>query len=123
MRYTKTIRKNTNFKSMYYRSKFKVGFLTVIYIKKNRSDIANLGITVSKKVGNAVVRNRVRRIIMAAYIELEKKQNFRGYSFIIVARKTCKDVKMWDIFKEIDKNLNFLKKDLFQNKRFTKNNF
>ena len=110
MQYTESIKKNTEFRKMYYKSQFKIGFLTVIYFKKNREEKTYLGITVSKKVGNAVVRNRVRRIIIAAYKELEKTENFKGFSIIIVARKNCCFVNMFDVLKEIKKNLNLLKR-------------
>ena len=112
MKYTSSIKKNTDFKRIYYSSKFKIGFLTVIYLKKNKTNMANLGVTVSKKVGNAVVRNRVRRIILAAYKELEKLENLKGYSVVIVARKSCCCSKMWDVLNELKQNLKFLKRRL-----------
>lgn len=104
-----TIKKNLEFKKIYYNAPYKIGFLTVIYYKKNKDKSLNLGITVSKKVGNAVKRNRVRRIILAAYKEFDKTENLEGFSLIIVARKNSVDKKMWDILKELKKNLNFLK--------------
>lgn len=109
MKYTDSIKSNTEFKRMYYKSKYKIGFLTVIYLKKNREKTASLGITVSKKVGNAVVRNRVRRIILSAYQELEKTEDYRGLTIVVVARKSCCKVKMWDILKEMKRNLDILK--------------
>ena len=114
MIYTQTIKINAEFKRMYYNSKFKIGFLTVIYLKRNKldKDKASLGITVSKKVGNAVIRNRVRRIILAAYRNLEKTENFKGFRIVIVARKNCCKAKMWDVLKEIKKNFSILKKKI-----------
>ena len=109
MIYTDSIKSNTKFKRMYYKSKYKIGFLTVIYLKKNREKTASLGITVSKKVGNAVVRNRVRRIILAAYRELEKAEDYRGLTIVIVARKSCCKAKMCDVLKEMKRNLDILK--------------
>ena len=96
-----------DFKKIYYGAPYKIGFLTVIYYKKIKTKNLNLGITVSKKVGNAVVRNRVRRIILAAYKEFEKTKKLEGFSLVIVARKNSVDKKMWDILKELKKNLNF----------------
>ncbi len=109
MKYTDSIKSNTEFKRMYYKSKYKIGFLTVIYLKKNREKTASLGITVSKKVGNAVVRNRVRRIILAAYRELEKAEDYRGLTIVVVARKSCCKAKMCDVLKEMKRNLDILK--------------
>lgn len=97
------------FKKIYYNAPYKIGLLTVIYYKKNKTKNLKLGITVSKKVGNAVKRNRVRRIILAAYKEFEKTENLKGFSLIIVARKGSVNKKMWDILKELKKNLKFLK--------------
>ncbi len=110
MKYTNSIKRNTDFKRMYYNSRFKIGSLTVIYFKKNNTKDANLGVTVSKKVGNAVVRNRVRRIIVSAYNELEKIENFKGFNIVVVARKGCCYAKMWDVLKELKQNLVFLKR-------------
>lgn len=111
MRYTSSIKKNTDFKRMYYSSRFKIGSLVVIYLKKNRLERTDLGITVSKKVGNAVIRNRVRRIILTAYRELEKKEDYKGFTIVVVARKSCCKVKMWDVLKEMRYILNFLKNE------------
>lgn len=114
MIYTESIKRNIDFKRMYYNSKFKIGILTVIYLKKNKTKKSNLGITVSKKVGNAVVRNRVRRIILAAYKKMEEEEDFKGFNIVIVARKNCCFVKMWDVLMEMRKNMLFLKRECFK---------
>ncbi len=57
----------------------------VVYFKKNRYGQSRLGITVSKKVGNAVTRNRVRRLIKENYRLMEKEIR-SGYDVVIVAR-------------------------------------
>lgn len=110
MIYTVSINRNTDFKRMYYRAKYKNGFLIVVYLTKNRLKKARLGITVSKKVGNAVVRNRVRRIIKAAYVDLEKQENLRGLDIVIVAKHPCSQVKTQKVYRELKKNINFLRK-------------
>ena len=110
MIYTISITKNTDFRRMYYRAKFKNGFLVVVYLYKNRLDKARLGITASKKVGNAVARNRVRRMIKAAYVLLEKEENFRGLDVVIVAKQPCAPVKMEKVYMEIKKSVAFLRK-------------
>lgn len=113
MLYTTTIKKNTDFKRLYYSPFFKIGYLTVIYFKRNKTKKTKLGITVSKKVGNAVIRNRVRRIILVAYKNLEKIEDFKGFDIVIVARKSCCYVKMWNVLREIDRNLKYLKRRKF----------
>lgn len=110
MIYTVSISRNTDFRRIYYRAKYKNGFLIVVYLIKNKLKKARLGITVSKKVGNAVVRNRVRRIIKAAYSELEKEEDFRGFDMVVVAKQPCSKVKTAKVYRELKKNINFLLK-------------
>ena len=96
---------------MYYQSKYKIGFFSVVYLKKVRVSSAFLGITVSKKVGNAVERNRVRRIIKVAFRELLKSINLSGFSIVIVAKKSCLNVKSTDVFKDLKNSVYFLLKN------------
>ena len=79
-----SIKENSDFKRAYYKGKSIVKKRLVLYYRKNRFSFNRLGITVSPKVGNAVIRNRVRRLI---------KENYRlcgelicGYDIVIVAR-------------------------------------
>ncbi len=58
----------------------------VIYFLPNRIGINRLGITVSKKTGCAVVRNRTKRLIKENY-RLNEEQVKSGYDIVIVARK------------------------------------
>ena len=57
-----------------------------------RSYYDRLGITTGKKVGNAVFRNRARRVLKAAYQECELSFPL-GYDIVIVARKEACLVK------------------------------
>lgn len=113
MQYTVSIKKNVDFKRIYYKGRFKIGFFSVVYLKKIRFNGAFLGITASKKVGNAVERNRVRRVIKAAYRDLEKTENLKGLCLVIVAKRSCLNVKSYDVLKELKKNINFLKNSKF----------
>ena len=64
-----------------------------------------MGITTSKKIGNAVERNRSRRIIRAAFRELTPSVN-GGYDFVFVARSRTKHLKSTDIQKIMLHQLN-----------------
>ncbi len=85
MKKTVSITQNHEFRSLYYKGGSRATGLLVLYFKKNRYGRNRLGITVSKKVGNAVMRNRVRRLIKENYrlLELQIKD---GYDIVIVAR-------------------------------------
>ncbi len=84
-RHTLVIKENRDFKRLYARGKFQTHPLLVTYALKNKSGCSRFGITASKKVGNAVCRNRAKRIIRAAYRQLEPQLN-PGWDFIFVAR-------------------------------------
>ena len=98
MIYTSSLNQNTDFKRIFFRGAYRAGRDIVIYGMKIRSNKeTRLGITVSKKVGNAVVRNRVRRIITAAYRRIEKENDLKGYNFVVVGRQSAAERKSTDI--------------------------
>ena len=68
-----TLKENREFKKIYNRGKYFVSPELVTYVMKNKTGKLRYGITVSKKIGNAVTRNRTKRIIRASlYMQLEK---------------------------------------------------
>ena len=86
------LNKNRQFMYIYNRGISLVSPLLVTYLLKNRFKNNRLGITASKKVGNAVKRNRAKRIINAAYKNIYANFNLKnGYDIVFVARaKTAK---------------------------------
>ncbi len=58
----------------------------VVIVRENRGDITRLGITVSKRIGNSVKRNRIKRLIKE-FFRLNKQQIPKGYDLIITALK------------------------------------
>lgn len=82
MKTTVIIKKNRDFTRMYRRAKTKTGPLLVTYCARNRLGHNRIGITASKRVGDAVRRNRAKRVIRAAYTGLEQ-QLPQGYDFIL----------------------------------------
>jgi len=92
-----TLKLNKEFKRAYFQGKYKAHPLLVTYFIKNRNRQTRIGITTSKKIGCAVERNRARRIIKQAFIEIKKESNekkdkleemvfSKSYDFVFVAR-------------------------------------
>ncbi len=84
MKYSSSLKLNHVFQRLYRTEGHANGFL-VLYARKNRTDTNRVGITVSKKLGHAVVRNRVRRRIREVY-RLSEEQLAPGWDIVIVAR-------------------------------------
>lgn len=91
------IRKNAEFRLVYRRGKSYANNLLVLYVFNNRKnssmdgDLYNkVGISVSKKVGNSVVRSRSKRLISECY-RLNEENLKKGYDFVFVARTKIKD--------------------------------
>ena len=60
-----------------------------MYVLKNEQERTRLGISVSKKVGNSVVRHRVTRLIRESY-RLNKEKFHSGWDIVVIARNTAK---------------------------------
>ena len=96
MKRTVTIKSNCDFRRTYGKGKSFQAPALVSYVLKNRAGICRIGITTSKKIGNAVERNRSRRVIRAAYREIEEKIN-GNYDIVFVARSRTKYQKSTQI--------------------------
>ncbi len=91
-----TIKKNRDFLRAYKKGKKSVSRLIVIYKIRNEGDKKRIGITVSKKVGKAVVRNRVKRLIrQGIYVNYERLTD--GYDYVFVARIKAAEANYKDI--------------------------
>ena len=90
MKFSSSLKLNHIFRRLYHTAGFADGYL-VLYARKNRNGINRVGITVSKKLGKAVVRNRVRRRIREAY-RLNEELFLPGWDIVIVARSRAVEV-------------------------------
>lgn len=120
------LKKNFEFKIIYRRGKSFANDLLVMYIlrnKKNRDRDINLynklGVSVSKKVGNSVVRSRSKRLISESF-RLNDEFVTKGYDFIFIARNPIKDKNFGDVEKAM-KNL-FKKAGLYNKNEENNNN-
>ena len=89
-----TLNLNKDFLRLYHRGKSCAKPALVVYSMKNRVGVCRAGITTSKKIGNAVQRNRSRRIIRAAYQTILKDNVIKGsWDFVFVARTKTTHLK------------------------------
>lgn len=91
MRYT-PLQHNSDFTRAYARGKSYVHAYTVLYVNRNRVGHTRVGITASKKIGNAVARNRARRVLRAALYQT-LPQDVGGYDLVFVARGQTTRIK------------------------------
>ncbi len=97
------IKENRIFRRLYSRGKYQVHPILVTYVQKNREGRTRYGISASKKTGGAVERNRAKRVIRAAFWELEKRlPEMAGWDFIFVARSRTSKVKMDEVKKVME---------------------
>jgi len=107
---TRKLNRNNDFRRAYKRGESLVGRCVVIYVVKTRLPYNRMGVTVSKKLGGAVVRNRVRRLITESF-RLSEERLKTGYDFVFVGRTRCVNAKMQKVKESMDAL--FLKHGLF----------
>ncbi|MGN1202188.1 MAG: ribonuclease P protein component [Eubacterium sp.] len=101
---SKTLKENKDFRRLYYRGKSDASSCLVTYVMKSRLNETRVGITSGKKIGNAVKRNRARRLIRAAFSRYEDKLN-GFYDIVFVARTRTAEVKMQEVQKQMEEQL------------------
>ena len=84
MKFSSALKLNHIFRRLYHTSGFADGNM-VLYARKNRTQTNRVGITVSKKLGKAHVRNRVRRRLREVY-RLNEARFAPGWDIVVVAR-------------------------------------
>ena len=91
-----TLKLNKEFKRAYYQGKSKVTPFFICYKVKNRSAGIRYGITTSKKVGNAVQRNRARRVLRVAFVSAFSKLS-DNCDYVLVARERILTAKSYQV--------------------------
>ena len=110
------VKENHLYQKAYAKGKKAVGRYTVVYVMKDlkastfkrahplKVSINRVGLTVTKKIGGAVMRNRVKRILREGYRLCEKELPLRrGRIVIIVARDAARGAKSTEIYNEMKK--------------------
>ena len=108
------ISENHLYKKVYVKGQKAFGRHIVVYVLTDyhaarlaranplKKKINRLGLAVSKKLGGAVTRSRIKRIIRAAYRRLETENEIRkGFLVVIAAKQSAADVKSTDIYSDL----------------------
>ena len=96
MKYSESLKKHKDFELVYKEHNSLANRFLVMYIRDNGYLKNRIGISVSKKVGNSVVRHRITRLIRESY-RLNETLFRRSIDIVVVARKNAKDISYEDI--------------------------
>ncbi len=91
MKFSESLKSNRDFKNVYSSGKSYANKYLVMYVLENGTDKNRLGISVSKKVGNSVVRHRLTRLVRESYRLHEDIFN-SGLDIVVVARVNAKEI-------------------------------
>ena len=91
MKFSESLKKNSDFRNVYQNGKSYANKYYVMYVLENNQDRNYLGISVSKKVGNSIVRHRICRLVRESY-RLHEDMFNSGLNIVVVARKSAADV-------------------------------
>ena len=90
MKYSESLKKNQDFRTVYSKGKSCANKYLVMYVLENETDRNRLGISVSKKVGNSIIRHRLTRLIRESY-RLQEERYRCGMDIVVIARASAKE--------------------------------
>ena len=90
MKFSESLKKNRDFQYVYKNGKSYANKCLVMYIIPNEQNKNRVGISVSKKVGNSVVRHHLTRLIRESY-RLSEEHFQCGYDIVVIARTSAKE--------------------------------
>ena len=96
MKFSESLKRNTDFQNVYKNGKSYANRYLVMYVLENQTSRNRLGISVSKKIGNSIVRHRVTRLIRESY-RLQEDMLNSGLDMVVIARKSTQDKACQDI--------------------------
>lgn len=91
MQFSESLKRNCDFQNVYRNGKSYANKYLVMYVMENNSEKNRLGISVSKKVGNSIIRHRITRLIRESY-RLQENIFNSGLDIVVVARVGAKEV-------------------------------
>ena len=96
MKFSDSLKKNRDFQNVYRKGKSYANKYLVMYVLKNETEENRIGISVSKKVGNSVIRHHVTRLIRESY-RLHEDMFNSGLDIVVIARSTAREVGYHEI--------------------------
>ena len=91
MKFSESLKKNSDFQKVYRQGKSYANRYLVMYVLENHTEGNRLGISVSKKVGNSVIRHHLTRLIRESY-RLHEDMFNNGLDIVVIARSTSRDI-------------------------------
>ena len=91
MKFSESLKKNSDFQKVYRQGKSYANRYLVMYVLENHTEGNRLGISVSKIVGNRVIRHHVTRLIRESY-RLHEDMFNNGLDIVVIARSTARDI-------------------------------
>lgn len=91
MKFSESLKKNSDFQKVYRQGKSYANRYLVMYVLENHTEGNRLGISVSKKVGNSVIRHHLTRLIRESY-RLHEDMFNNGLNIVVIARSTARDI-------------------------------
>jgi ribonuclease P protein component len=100
MKFSESLKKNKDFQQVYHNGRSFANRYLVMYVLENQTKQNRIGISVSKKVGNSVIRHHITRLIRESYRLHEDVFN-SGLDIVVIARVSARSATYWDIEKAL----------------------
>ena len=96
MKFSESLKKIIDFQNVYRNGKSYANRFLVVYILENHTEKNRLGISVSKKVGNSVIRHHLTRLIRESY-RLHEDMFDSGLDIVVIARATARNISYHEV--------------------------
>ena len=96
MKQSESLKKNMDFQNVYKNGKSYANKYLVMYVLENNLNKNRIGISVSKKVGNSVIRHQITRLVRESY-RLQEDVFNSSLDIVVIARSNARDVRYREI--------------------------
>ena len=96
MKFSESLKKNNDYQNVYRNGKSYANRFLVMYVLKNDTEKNRIGISVSKKVGNSVIRHHITRLVRESY-RLHEDMFNSGLDIVVIARTTARKASYHEV--------------------------